>query len=125
MTTLAKILFGIGQWITNSKTGQKKFQAEFEFPFKTRDEYLKWVTQWKLEYKTLADKQRELRKEIRSPHIMEERKSPWGTYWLSSASGAQGAHACNRPKLTEMIRMRVEGKKASWKMKQAAKEASK
>jgi hypothetical protein len=93
---------------------------EIEFPFKTKDEYLKWVIEWKTEYKKLSDEQRECKKLIRQPHEIQEHKSSWGSYFTSNMSETQRQIAVNRVELTKLLLMRTEGKKASWKMKQAA-----
>jgi len=93
---------------------------QLEFPFKTRDAYLKWVIEWKAEYKKLSDEQRELKKEMRKPHIISELKGYGMIFRTSSASGIQASHYYNKFKLNELLNARTEGKKASWKMKHAA-----
>lgn len=91
---------------------------DINLSFTKKYEYLNWVAHWKNNYKALVEKQIELKKYIRQPHITTKVKD--GGYWIinNPFASAQSEIAKNRDFLSVMIYLRHEGKKKSWKLRQ-------
>lgn len=88
-------------------------------PFRTKEEYLVWVAQWKQEYKKLSEELRALRIELSKPHNVTIHKTNGWVFYISEQSGQQSTQAYRRADARKMLQIRKEMKEQSWKMKMA------
>ena len=75
--------------------------------FTDKASYLDWVKSWKIFYKDLAGKQRQLRIELSKPHID-----------IDSVAYKMGERQINKLWLTILLEARKAGKRLSWQQKQ-------
>lgn len=112
----SKQIISDAYWATSYKIHNNpalvlELTAEQLLEFTDKQSYLEWVKSWKAFYKGLADRQRELRLELKKPH---------GT--LGFAAGVlMSERQTNKWYLRILLEARRIAKRRSWQMKQDRK----